>query len=221
MATTEVAVSNPTSSARRENSESSSQAGMSLWAIIREDWVAHGRDWTLPGFRAIAICRFGQWRMRIAPKIVRAPFSMLYRAMYRYVRNNYSIELPYSVVLGRRIVIEHNGAIIIHGTVELAMIVYCGKALRWATAILRIRMQRRRSGTACEWEWALKSSDGFTLAMGHKSAQTRSCSMMCQLGRPPSVCPRGSSTGALFVISRNECSAAEYIVCRSCRHWSQ
>ncbi|RZM35872.1 MAG: serine acetyltransferase, partial [Sphingomonas sp.] len=23
----------------------------SLWAQIREDWVAHGRDWTRPGFR--------------------------------------------------------------------------------------------------------------------------------------------------------------------------
>ncbi|HEV3028453.1 MAG TPA: serine acetyltransferase, partial [Planctomycetota bacterium] len=25
-----------------------------LWAQLREDWVAHGRDWTRPGFRAVA-----------------------------------------------------------------------------------------------------------------------------------------------------------------------
>ena len=32
-----------------------------LWRQIREDWVAHGRDWTKPGFRAVAVHRFGVW----------------------------------------------------------------------------------------------------------------------------------------------------------------
>ena len=35
--------------------------------------------------------------------------------MYRRVRNRYGIELPYSVVVGRRIVIEHQSGIVIHG----------------------------------------------------------------------------------------------------------
>ena len=42
---------------------------------IREDYVAHGRDWTLPGFRTIAVYRFGNWRMNVRSKILRAPFS--------------------------------------------------------------------------------------------------------------------------------------------------
>src|SRR5258708_2183229 len=41
-----------------------------LWAQVREDWVAHGRDWTRAGFRAVAVYRFGVWRMGIRPKIV-------------------------------------------------------------------------------------------------------------------------------------------------------
>src|SRR5438046_1148765 len=88
---------------------------LGLFAQIREDWIAHGRDWTKPGFRAIAVHRFGNWRMRIGNKIVRAPFSVLYRMMFRFVRNRYGIELPYSAVIGRRVVIEHQSAIVIHG----------------------------------------------------------------------------------------------------------
>jgi serine O-acetyltransferase len=86
-----------------------------LWAQIREDWVAHGRDWTRAGFRAVAVHRFGVWRMGIRPKILRAPFSVLYRRLFRHVRNHYGIELPYSVRLGRRVVIEHQCCIVIHG----------------------------------------------------------------------------------------------------------
>ena len=88
---------------------------MPLFAQIREDWIAHDRDWTRPGFRAVAIHRFGNWRMGIKNKFVRAPFSLLYRMMFRRVRNLYGIELPYSAIVGRRVVIEHQGAIVIHG----------------------------------------------------------------------------------------------------------
>ena len=88
---------------------------VSLWQQIKEDWDAHGRDWTKPGFRAVAVQRFGTWRMTIQPKLLRAPFSILYRALYRKVRNVYGIDLPYTVKLGRRVVIEHQGAIVIHG----------------------------------------------------------------------------------------------------------
>jgi serine acetyltransferase/GT2 family glycosyltransferase len=88
---------------------------MSLWALVREDWITHGRDWTLPGFRAVAVCRFGQWRMGIRSKILRAPCSVFYRMLYRNVRNYYGIELPCTVVLGRRVVIEHQSGIIVHG----------------------------------------------------------------------------------------------------------
>ena len=88
---------------------------LGLWQQIKEDWVAHGRDWTKPGFRAVAVQRFGVWRMTLEPKLLRAPFSILYRALYRKVRNVYGIDLPYTVKLGRRVIIEHQGAIVIHG----------------------------------------------------------------------------------------------------------
>jgi len=92
---------------------------LNLGEMIREDWIAHGKDWTLPGFRAVAVHRFGVWRMQVKPKLLRAPLSVLYRSLYRKVRNTYGIELPYTVKLGRRVVIEHQSNIVIHGYCEI------------------------------------------------------------------------------------------------------
>ena len=30
-----------------------------LWQLVSEDYDANGRDWTRPGFRALAVYRFG------------------------------------------------------------------------------------------------------------------------------------------------------------------
>lgn len=92
---------------------------LTLWQQIVEDWIAHGQDWTKPGFRAVAVHRFGVWRMKIQSRLLRAPFSVLYRMLFRKVRNTYGIELPYTVKLGRRVVIEHQSAIVIHGHCEI------------------------------------------------------------------------------------------------------
>ena len=93
----------------------SDTAELSLWQQIQEDWEAHGRDWTKPGFRAVVIQRFGVWRMQVKPKLLRAPLTLLYRSLYRKVRNGYGIDIPYTVKLGRRVVVEHQNGIIIHG----------------------------------------------------------------------------------------------------------
>jgi serine O-acetyltransferase len=86
-----------------------------LLSQIREDWDTHGRDWTKPGFRAVAVYRFGVWRMGLCSKILRAPFSILYRIMFRFIRNVYGIEVPYSAIVGRRVIFEHQHGIVIHG----------------------------------------------------------------------------------------------------------
>ena len=98
---------------------SGAKANLTFLQQIREDYVAHGRDWTKPGFQAVAVHRFGNWRMEIQPKIARAPFSVLYRTMFNFVRNFYGIELPYSTKVGRRVIIEHQGDIVVHGNATL------------------------------------------------------------------------------------------------------
>jgi serine O-acetyltransferase len=87
---------------------------LNLLGQILADWRAHGRDWTRPGFRAIAAHRFGVWRNTLRWKFFRAPMSVLYRAMFRHCRNVYGIEIPQSVRLGRRVVFEHQHGIVIH-----------------------------------------------------------------------------------------------------------
>ncbi len=108
-------VANPHQPDPSDYPEPTVESTIGLWAQIREDWVAHGRDWTKPGFRAVAVYRFGVWRMGVRPKFLRAPLSILYRMLFRKVRNTYGIELPYSAKIGRRVVIEHQGDIVVHG----------------------------------------------------------------------------------------------------------
>jgi serine O-acetyltransferase len=90
-----------------------------LFAEIASDYRAHGRDWTRPGFRTVAVYRFGVWRMSIRSKLLRAGPSIVYRMMFRHCRNVYGIELPYSCKVGKRVVIEHQGGIVVHGNTEL------------------------------------------------------------------------------------------------------
>jgi GT2 family glycosyltransferase/serine acetyltransferase len=91
----------------------------SLLGQVQEDWQAHGRSFTSPGFQAVAVHRFGNWRMGIQRKLLRAPFSVLYRCLYRRVRDRYGIELPYSVKLGRRVIFEHQSGVVIHGNATI------------------------------------------------------------------------------------------------------
>lgn len=83
--------------------------------LIGEDYRSHHRDWTVPGFRTLAVYRFGVWRMGIKSPLLRFLPSRLYRMMFRFCRNVYGIELPYTAVIGRGVVIEHQGGIVIHG----------------------------------------------------------------------------------------------------------
>jgi serine O-acetyltransferase len=106
----------PVSGISNLQTETAAAPRRALLAQIREDYIAHGRDWTKPGFRAMAVYRFGVWRMTIRSKLIRAPFSILYRRWFRKVRNRYGIELPYSAILGRRVIIEHQSCIVIHGS---------------------------------------------------------------------------------------------------------
>ena len=92
---------------------------IALFALIREDYVANGRDWFNPGFRAILVHRLGNWRMSIRPRVLRAPISLVVNSLHRFVRNVYGIEIPVNVRLGRRVSIDHQSGIVIHGNTEI------------------------------------------------------------------------------------------------------
>lgn len=86
-----------------------------LRARFREDIAANRSDWSKPGVRALMIHRLGNWRMQIRNRVLRAPFTLLHRSLFRRCRNVYGVEVPWSAKIGRNVVIEHQGGIVIHG----------------------------------------------------------------------------------------------------------
>jgi serine O-acetyltransferase len=82
--------------------------------LIAEDLATHGGDKTRPGFKTLKAYRFGVWRMNV-PQPFRAPLSLWYRRQFRHCRDVYGIELPYAATVGRRLTIEHQHGIVVHG----------------------------------------------------------------------------------------------------------
>ncbi|MGR8929520.1 MAG: serine O-acetyltransferase [Gammaproteobacteria bacterium] len=83
-------------------------------ALLKEDFITHDKMFFEQGFWAIALHRFGNWRMDIKPRLLRLPFSLLYRALYRVVEWTCGISLPYTVRLGRRVRIWHHSGMVLH-----------------------------------------------------------------------------------------------------------
>jgi serine O-acetyltransferase len=82
--------------------------------LLREDLRTHDGMLLEQGFWAVAVHRFGNWRMGIRPKLLRAPFSLFYKFLFKYVEWTCGITLPYTVKLGRRVRIWHHGGMILH-----------------------------------------------------------------------------------------------------------
>ena len=84
-----------------------------LLALVREDWRANG-GFARPGFQALAVHRFGVWKHALEPKLLRMPFTLVYRVLNVLVRNVYGIEISVSTRIGRRVLIAHQHGIILH-----------------------------------------------------------------------------------------------------------
>jgi len=86
---------------------------MSLLELIREDLSTHDGDPTEPGFVALAVHRFGNWRMGVREPTVRRALSGVYKALYRGVTLVTGIDLRYSTRIGRRVRFWHHGGTVI------------------------------------------------------------------------------------------------------------
>jgi serine O-acetyltransferase len=86
-----------------------------MFENIHEDWVTHGRSIWRQGIWVMAVYRFGRWRYRIKPRIIRAPFSLIYKILFMLVQILTGIEIPCEVIIGRRFRIDHFSGIIVSG----------------------------------------------------------------------------------------------------------
>jgi serine O-acetyltransferase len=82
--------------------------GITLRALLAEDFETHGRDPLSPGFWALAVCRFGNWRMS-RPRYVRPPLTVAYRFARQAAIALWAIDIPYNSTVGRRLRIDHHG----------------------------------------------------------------------------------------------------------------
>ncbi|HWI84908.1 MAG TPA: transferase [Sphingomonas sp.] len=83
--------------------------GMTLGQLIREDFATHERDFFAQGFWAITVHRFGNWRMGVRSRILRAPLSLLYQIWAKLVQWMAGIDLKYTTRVGRRVRLWHQG----------------------------------------------------------------------------------------------------------------
>ena len=86
---------------------------ISFRALVAEDFRTHGRKVLSQGFWALFWHRFGNLRMSVRPKILRIPLTILYRFGRMMTELLCGIMLPYTVIVGRRVRLEHFGGMIL------------------------------------------------------------------------------------------------------------
>lgn len=87
--------------------------GIGFWALVAEDLRTYDYDILAQGFWALFWHRFGNWRMSLRFQLIRMPFSVVYKVMYKVTQWVCGIDLPYSVVVGRRVKLEHFGGMVL------------------------------------------------------------------------------------------------------------
>ena len=95
--------------------ETSIHRGSGCSHCLREDLRTHDGKFFEQGFWAVAVHRFGNWRMGL-PKLPRIPCTLLYRFLFKWVEWTCGITLPYTVKLGRRVRIWHHSGMVLHAT---------------------------------------------------------------------------------------------------------
>lgn len=86
-----------------------------MFENIRADYQTYGRKWGAQGFWVMVVYRFGRWRYGIRPALVRKPFSLVYRVLFKVIQILTGVELPCEVTVGKNFVIDHVGGIVISG----------------------------------------------------------------------------------------------------------
>jgi serine O-acetyltransferase len=82
---------------------------------LRSDFRAHGSLIGSQGFWVMAVYRFGRWRYVLPHRVLRLPFTLLYRVLFKLVQIVTGIELPCEARVGRNFTIDHFGGIIVSG----------------------------------------------------------------------------------------------------------
>lgn len=92
-----------------EESRFGNPPDIGFFELLVEDFQTHDNDLLEPGFWAVANHRFGNWRMGIRHRALRAPCTLAYMSAYTWIRWFWGIDICYPVELGRRVRLWHHG----------------------------------------------------------------------------------------------------------------
>lgn len=71
------------------------------------------------GFWALQAYRFGHLRYRFQSRLIRIPLGILHLILAKIMEMHSGITIGVSAEIGRRLTIEHSGAIVIHGNAQI------------------------------------------------------------------------------------------------------
>ena len=84
-----------------------------FWRLVLEDFKTNDSDYFSQGFWTLFWHRFGNWRMSISLRVIRAPVTIVYRMMFKCCQIFCGMHLPYTVPVGRRVRLDHFGGMIL------------------------------------------------------------------------------------------------------------
>lgn len=85
-----------------------------MFELIREDLRTYREGFLAQGFWALAIHRFGSARRRFRSRFIRVPWAIAHVMLSKFSQIFFGIQIGMNAQIGRRFIIEHFGAIIIH-----------------------------------------------------------------------------------------------------------
>jgi len=84
-----------------------------------DDLKAYREGLLAQGFWALQIYRFGHARFRFRSKLIRWPWGAIHLVLSKFSEVFFGILIGVKAKIGRRLIIEHFGSIIIHGSCEI------------------------------------------------------------------------------------------------------
>src|SRR3954453_19334249 len=86
-----------------------------MFENIREDWRTYEGEITRQGLWVMLVYRFGCWRYKVRPALLRMPLSFLYKIAKLASQILTGVDLPREARIGRRFCIEPFGGIVVSG----------------------------------------------------------------------------------------------------------
>ena len=92
---------------------------MPMFSNLREDWQTYDGSLLRQGLWVMLVYRFGKWSEGLGSRVLRAPFSLAYRLLRTLCQVLTGVDLPCEAKVGRRLLIEHCGSIVISAETQI------------------------------------------------------------------------------------------------------